>query len=50
MRHLYLLPTICVKPELCNFFKTFSGDKELNSPMELSVEAQRELTLEEKKL
>ena len=36
--------------ELSNLFQTLQGDKDLNSPRKLSAEAEKELTLEERKL
>ena len=46
-----LRPTLGIKnDELDNLFKTLQGDKDLNSPRELSSEAERELALVEKKL
>ena len=46
-----LQPTIGIKnDELDNLFKTLNGDKDLNSPTELSPETVKELALVEKKL
>ena len=35
--------------ELSNLFQTLQGDKDLNSPRKLSVEAEKELALGERK-
>ena len=47
----WLWPTIGLAiQELSDFFETLQDDKDLNSPRKLSVEAEKELALVEKKL